>query len=49
MLSFSDGTHTLLDIAERANLPFAAIRQAADALMAKGLLADATFQGPKGD
>jgi aminopeptidase-like protein len=40
VLSYSDGQHTLLDIAERASLPFATIRHAADALQAAGLLAD---------
>lgn len=38
VLSYSDGNHSLLDIAERSGLPFAAVRQAADALLGKGLL-----------
>ena len=38
VLNLSDGTHTLLHIAERAGLPFAAIRSAADALAGQGLL-----------
>ena len=38
VLNFSDGSHSLLDIAERAGMPFAQIRAAADALLAKGLL-----------
>ena len=38
VLNFSDGAHSLLDIAERAGLPFATIRGAADALEAQGLL-----------
>ena len=38
VLNFSDGTHSLLDIAERAGLPFEGVRAAADALLAKGLL-----------
>jgi aminopeptidase-like protein len=38
VLNFSDGAHTLLEIAERANLPFAAIRNAAEALQEIGLL-----------
>ncbi len=39
VLNFSDGTHTLLDIAERAGLPFATINEAAARLEAAGLLA----------
>ena len=38
VLNFSDGAHSLLDIAERAGLPFAALRAAADALLKAGLL-----------
>ena len=38
VLNQSDGQHTLLDIAERAGLPFATIREAADLLAAKELL-----------
>lgn len=38
VLNFSDGSHSLLDIADRAGMPFAQIRAAADALLAKGLL-----------
>jgi aminopeptidase-like protein len=38
-LSLSDGRHSLLEIAERAAMPFAALRAAADALLEKGLLA----------
>lgn len=38
VLNFSDGQHSLLDIAERAALPFATIRGAADALRSAGLL-----------
>jgi aminopeptidase-like protein len=40
VLNYADGEHTLLDIAERANLPFQHLRQAADALLAHQLLAD---------
>ncbi len=40
VLNQSDGNHTLLDVAERSGLPFAALRQAADALLAAGLLAE---------
>jgi aminopeptidase-like protein len=38
VLNLSDGRHTLLDIAERAETPFRTIRQAALALEAHGLL-----------
>jgi len=38
VLNFSDGDHTLLDIAERAGLPFAVIREAAELLRQNGLL-----------
>jgi aminopeptidase-like protein len=40
VLNLSDGTHTLLDIAERANLPYAVICQAATKLREHNLLAD---------
>ena len=40
VLNQSDGTTSLLDIAERAGLPFAVIREAARALDDAGLLAD---------
>ena len=39
VLSFSDGDHNLLDIAERSGLPFEAIRDAAQVLCENGLLA----------
>ena len=39
VLSLADGKHSLLDTAERAGMPFAAIRAAADALQETGLLA----------
>jgi aminopeptidase-like protein len=38
VLNLADGRHTLLDIAERADLPFATVRDAADALLRHGLL-----------
>ena len=38
VLNQSDGHHTLLDIAERSDVSFAALREAADALLAAGLL-----------
>jgi aminopeptidase-like protein len=41
VLSLSDGRHSLLDVAERSGLPFAAVRSAADALLEHGLLAEA--------
>jgi aminopeptidase-like protein len=39
VLNFSDGEHSLLDIAERSHMGFAAIRDAADLLHQSGLLA----------
>jgi len=38
VLNFSDGQHSLLDIAVRSQLPFKQIRQAADLLLEKSLL-----------
>ena len=38
VLNYSDGTHSLLDIAERASLPFAVVRSAAEALEKAELL-----------
>ncbi|MET8865551.1 DUF4910 domain-containing protein [Nonomuraea sp. NPDC004580] len=38
VLNLSDGEHSLLDVAERSDLPFAALREAADALLAAGLV-----------
>ncbi len=38
VLNLADGRHSLLDTAERAGVPFAAIRAAADALLAADLL-----------
>ncbi|MEV6896780.1 DUF4910 domain-containing protein [Amycolatopsis sp. NPDC051372] len=38
VLSYSDGEHSLLDIAERAGLPFGAVATAAQALQVAGLL-----------
>lgn len=38
VLNLSDGAHTLLQVAERAGLPFSTIKVAADALAAQGLL-----------
>lgn len=42
VLSFSDGEHSLLEIAERSGLPFAAIHDAAALLCENGLLAQIT-------
>jgi aminopeptidase-like protein len=39
VLNLADGKHSLLDMAERSGMPFAALRAAADALLEKGLLA----------
>jgi len=41
VLNQSDGSRSLLDIAERAALPFALIRRAADDLLAAGLIREA--------
>jgi aminopeptidase-like protein len=38
VLNLSDGHHTLLDVAERSGMSFAALREAADALLEVGLL-----------
>jgi hypothetical protein len=37
-LNFSDGDHSLLDIAERSGLPFSTISAAAELLQQQGLL-----------
>jgi aminopeptidase-like protein len=44
VLNFSDGDHTLLDIAERSGLKFGAMKAAADALFDHGLLTDISAQ-----
>jgi aminopeptidase-like protein len=41
VLNQSDGTHSLLDIAERSKLGFGNISEAADALLSRGLLREA--------
>lgn len=46
VLNASDGHRPLLDIAERADLPFGSIQAAADALLEVGLLKE--LQGPRG-
>lgn len=38
ILNLADGSHTLLDIADRAQMPFAVVRRAADALLQTDLL-----------
>ena len=43
-LNFSDGGHSLLDIAERAGMPFGAIAEAAGLLEAHGLLVPAVAE-----
>jgi len=40
VMNLSDGGHSLLDIAERSGLPFAAVREAAEALARAGLLVE---------
>ncbi len=40
VLNLCDGRHTLLDIAERANMPFATVLRAKNFLVAKSLLAE---------
>lgn len=45
VLNLSDGDHSLLDVAERAQLPFRIVREAADALLRVDLLAPATADG----
>ncbi|MBK9170092.1 MAG: DUF4910 domain-containing protein [Bryobacterales bacterium] len=44
VLNYSDGTHSLLDIAEKSGLAFPMIRRAADLLLESGLLA--VVEGP---
>jgi aminopeptidase-like protein len=41
LLNLSDGEHSLLDIAERAGVPFAVIAKSARLLQSSGLLIDA--------
>jgi aminopeptidase-like protein len=44
VLNLADGRHSLLDTAERAAVPFAAMRAAADALLATNLLEPTALQ-----
>lgn len=46
VLNLSDGTHTLLDIAERSGLRFEAIRKAAEALRENGLVRECLDSSP---
>jgi aminopeptidase-like protein len=46
VLNLSDGSRSLLDIADRAALPFAAIREAANVLVDRGLLRTAEAPQP---
>jgi aminopeptidase-like protein len=39
LLNLCDGSHSLLDVAERAGLPFAVVRNTAQLLLDRGLLA----------
>lgn len=45
VLNLSDGDHTLLDISERSNIRFSAIKEAADLLFKKGLLRECRDRG----
>jgi aminopeptidase-like protein len=49
VLNLSDGSHSLLDIAERANLSFNTINNAAAALVATDLLETANVNEPSVD
>lgn len=49
VLNFSDGDHSLLDIAERAGIAFPVIQDAADLLFRKKLLAALGIEGSRGD
>jgi aminopeptidase-like protein len=40
VLNLADGSHSLLDVAERSGMPFGKIRAAADALLAADLLGE---------
>ena len=40
VLNLSDGSHSLLDIAEKSGLRFTTVKEAADALRSSGLLAE---------
>jgi aminopeptidase-like protein len=46
LLNLADGEHCLLDVAERAGLPFDDLRHAAAALSESGLLKESTDRHP---
>lgn len=46
MLTLSDGSRSLLDVSERAGLPFATVRTAAESLLAHGLLSLVSAESP---
>ena len=48
VLNLSDGKHSLLDIAERAALPFDDVKRAASALISCGLLQERSTIAQKG-
>ena len=48
VLNLADGRHTLLDMAERARMPFSLLQETAVLLEAHGLLVDATASTPIG-
>jgi aminopeptidase-like protein len=45
VLNLADGAHSLLDVAERAGVPFHTVREAADALAEHGLVSESTGPG----
>jgi aminopeptidase-like protein len=47
VLNLSDGSHTVLDIADRSGLQFEVVRNAADLLTAHGLLAECLGETPQ--
>ena len=49
VLNLSDGSHSLLDIAERSGTRFEAVVAAANALQVAGLLADHQLQELRAD
>jgi aminopeptidase-like protein len=49
VLNLSDGSHSLLDIAERSGLPFEVVRRVAQLLQAHGLLTGEPHDNEKPD
>jgi aminopeptidase-like protein len=47
VLNLADGSRTLLDVADRAELPFDAVADAADALAGVGLLVEEDHRDPR--